>query len=82
MATPSEKLADALETLHQLQKNGSVAIRSAELSRIHRERLVQNGFLRKLSRDGMCQRDPMKHVVKALPGMRPFGNFVQPTLII
>ena len=45
MATPSEKLADALEALHDLQKNGSVAIRSADLSRTHRERLVQNGFL-------------------------------------
>ena len=45
MATPSEKLADALEALHDLQANGSVAIRSADLSRTHRERLVQNGFL-------------------------------------
>ena len=45
MATPSEKLADALEALHELQTNGSVAIRSADLSHTHRERLVQNGFL-------------------------------------
>lgn len=45
MATPSEKLADALEALHDLQTNGSAAIRSADLSRTHRERLVQNGFL-------------------------------------
>lgn len=45
MATPTEKLAHALEALHQLQKSGSVAIRSADLTRTHRERLVQNGFL-------------------------------------
>lgn len=45
MATPSEKLAHALEALHELQKSGSVAIRSADLTRTHRERLVQNGFL-------------------------------------
>jgi hypothetical protein len=45
MATPSEKLANALETLHTLQTNGVAAIRSADLSRTHRERLVQNGFL-------------------------------------
>lgn len=45
MATPSEKLADALEALHELQTSSSVAIRSADLSRTHRERLVQNGFL-------------------------------------
>lgn len=45
MATPSEKLADALEALHELQKSEAVAIRSADLSRTHRERLIQNGFL-------------------------------------
>ena len=45
MASPSEKLADALEALHELQKVDAVAIRSADLSRPHRERLVQNGFL-------------------------------------
>ncbi|PWQ93503.1 Fic family protein [Leucothrix arctica] len=45
MATPSEKLANSLEALHQLQTRGLVAIRSAELSRTHRERLIKNGFL-------------------------------------
>lgn len=45
MATLSEKLAEALEALHTLQERGAVAIRSADLSRTHRERLVQNGFI-------------------------------------
>lgn len=45
MATPSEKLAHSLEALHELQKQGYVAIRSSSLSRIHRERLCANGFL-------------------------------------
>lgn len=45
MASPSDKLADALRALHSLQSNGIIAIRSADLSRTHRERLVQNGFL-------------------------------------
>lgn len=45
MATPSQKLADALKALQQLRAAGAVAIRSAELSRVHRERLVQRGFL-------------------------------------
>lgn len=48
MATPSEKLADSLEILHKLQESGSVAIRSADLSRTHRERLVENGFLKEV----------------------------------
>jgi hypothetical protein len=45
MATPQQKLADALEALAALQKRGLVAVRSSDLSRIHRERLVKGGFL-------------------------------------
>jgi fido (protein-threonine AMPylation protein) len=48
MATPSEKLAESLEILHALQKNGVVAIRSGDLTRTHRERLCQNGFLQEV----------------------------------
>ncbi len=48
MAKPSEKLAESLEVLHQLQARGMVAIRSGNLSRTHRERLCQNGFLREV----------------------------------
>ncbi len=45
MASPSEKLADSLEVLHQLQTSGTIVIRSGDLSRTHRERLIKNGFL-------------------------------------
>ena len=45
MASPSEKLAESLEKLQALQDNGVVAITKGELSRVHRERLVKNGFL-------------------------------------
>jgi fido (protein-threonine AMPylation protein) len=45
MATPSEKLAESLDVLHELQQQGNVALRSADLSRTHRERLTKNGFL-------------------------------------
>ena len=48
MATPSEKLAESLETLKTLQHRGVVAIRSGDLSRTHRERLCQNGFLKEV----------------------------------
>lgn len=48
MATPSEKFATSLEVLHALQADGKVAIRSADLSRTHRERLLQNGFLQEV----------------------------------
>ena len=48
MAKPSEKLAESLEVLHALQERGVVAIRSSDLTRTHRERLRQNGFLQEV----------------------------------
>lgn len=45
MATPSEKLARALEALKALQERGVVAIRSGDLERLDREHLLRNGFL-------------------------------------
>lgn len=51
MATPSEKLAQSLEALAKLQKqNAGAAIRAADLSRTHRERLVEHGFLQQVIR--------------------------------
>lgn len=48
MAKPSEKLAESLELLHTLQERGVVAIRSGDLTRTHRERLIKNGFLQEV----------------------------------
>jgi fido (protein-threonine AMPylation protein) len=49
MATPPEKLAQSLAILHGLQNaNGAAAIRSRDMSRTHRERLIANGFLREV----------------------------------
>src|SRR3990170_2494841 len=45
MTRPQEKLAESLEALKELQERGVVAIRSADLTRTHRERLLRNGFL-------------------------------------
>jgi len=48
MATPSEKLADSLAALKTLQDQHVIAIRSEQLSRTHRERLLKNGFIREV----------------------------------
>ena len=48
MATPQEKLAESLEALHELQGRGIVAIRSHDLSRTDRERLLASGFLKEV----------------------------------
>ncbi len=49
MASPAEKLAQSLVILRKLQNNdGTATIRSRELSRTHRERLLANGFLQEV----------------------------------
>ena len=48
MASPHTKLAESLEILRVLQDRGVVAVRSADLTRTHRERLVKNGFLQEV----------------------------------
>ena len=46
MATPQERLADALEVLKKLQEKGQVAIKSGTLSNSHRRTLEHAGYLK------------------------------------
>ena len=48
MAAPAGKLASSLEVLKKLQDQGFVAIRSVDLTRTHRERLMKHGFLQEV----------------------------------
>lgn len=48
MSTPAEKLAVSLDSLRKLQQAGSVAIKASQLSRTHRERLLDNGFIKEV----------------------------------
>ncbi len=48
MLSPAEKLAESLGALRALQDRGVLAIRSRDLTRRHRERLLANGFLEKV----------------------------------
>jgi hypothetical protein len=51
MAEPSEKLAESLEVLRNIQQNqGFAAIQTSEISRVHRERLMKNGFLNEVAK--------------------------------
>lgn len=45
MAAPSEKLAQSLAVLKQIQDSGAIAIRASDMTRTHRERLLKNGFI-------------------------------------
>src|SRR4051812_43176112 len=48
MAAPAEKLADSLDVLRAIQEQGKHAIRTSDLTRTHRERLLANGFIREV----------------------------------
>lgn len=48
MATPGEKLAQSLEVLKKLQDKGIIAIKTTELTRVHRERLLKNGSIKEV----------------------------------
>ena len=48
MATPQQKLADALDKLRTMQHRNLVAIRSDDLSRPQRELLMKHGFLQEV----------------------------------
>lgn len=48
MAPSSDKLLNSLTTLRALQDDGHVAIRSGQLSRTHRERLLVSGYIREV----------------------------------
>jgi hypothetical protein len=48
MASPAEKLATSLEALESLQRQDRHAIRSKDMGRTDRERLVKNGFLQEV----------------------------------
>lgn len=48
MATPAENLATSLEALKTIQEKGNVAINTSALSRVDRERLISNGFIKEV----------------------------------
>lgn len=61
MATPKEKFIEALKLLKQLQEKGHVAIQTEEIpTRVHREILVKNGFLKEVTKGWYIAVDPME----------------------
>jgi hypothetical protein len=75
MATPQEKLAESLDALHALQARGIVAIRSADLSRTHRERLLAAGFLREVIKGWYISARPDEVPGDSTPWYASFWDF-------
>lgn len=75
MATPSEKLAASLEVLHQLQADGRRIFKSDELPRVHRERLVQHGFLQPVLKGWLTYSRPDAGPGDTTPWFASFWEF-------
>jgi hypothetical protein len=78
MATPSEKLAHSLGILKKLQGEGmSAAIRSADLPRTHRERLVANGFLQEVMKGWYIPSSPASPAGESTAWYASFWGFCE-----
>jgi fido (protein-threonine AMPylation protein) len=75
MATPNEKLAESLSALKALQEGGKRVFRSEELSRIHRERLVSNGFLLEVMKGWLISASPSVRRGDSTPWFASFWEF-------
>jgi hypothetical protein len=75
MAVPSEKLAESLGVIKALQKEGAVAIRSADLSRVHRERLLKGGFLQEVMKGWYIAGRPNEPVGESTAWYACFWDF-------
>lgn len=75
MATPNEKLVESLAALKALQKGGRRVFQSGELSRVHRERLVANGFLQEVMKGWLISSGPSARPGDSTPWYASFWEF-------
>ena len=75
MVTPNEKLASSLAQLEELQKTGRRVFRSAELTRLQRERLVKSGFLREVMKGWLISSSPDANPGDTTPWFASFWEF-------
>ena len=75
MATPYEKLADSLAILSELQKSGRRVFLSKELTRVHRERLLRNGFLQEVMKGWLISAGPGVRAGDSTPWYASFWEF-------
>lgn len=75
MAAPREKLASSLAELKELQSGGRRVFRSKDFSRVHRERLVSNGFLRDVIKGWLVSSSPATAEGDTTPWYASFWEF-------
>lgn len=75
MTHSSEKLAQSLEILQQLQSSGKIVIRSSDISRVNRERLLKNGFLQEVMRGWYIATQPNQAAGESTAWYASFWTF-------
>jgi Fic family protein len=75
MAAPNEKLAESLDALKALQEGGRRVFRSNHLSRVNRERLLENGFLQEVMKGWVISSSPSVREGDSTPCYASFWEF-------
>jgi hypothetical protein len=75
MPSPNEKLAESLDVLKELQQGNRRVFRSDDLSRVHRERLVENGFLQEVMKGWLISSSPETQAGESTPWHASFWEF-------
>ena len=75
MPSPNEKLAESLDVLEALQQDNQRVFRSDDLSRVHRERLVENGFLQEVMKGWLISSSPEARAGESTPWHASFWEF-------
>lgn len=75
MAKLSERLASSLTILKDLQELEKIAVKSSDLSRTHRERLVNSGFLKEVMRGWYIPTRPDEPVGERTSWYTSFWDF-------
>ncbi len=77
MAKPSEKLAQSLDALRKLQNRQGIAIiRSKDLTRTHRDRLLTGGFIREVIKGWYISTEPGEGQGESTSWFTSFWNFI------
>lgn len=75
--TPAQRrLADALDVLKKLQDGGKAAVRSSDLTRLQRESLVSNGFLRLIVKGWYMPSRPGEDTGDSTPWYAAMRDFI------
>ena len=75
MSKPNIKLAESLEVLRKLQTAFGHAIKNNQISRTHRERLVKNNFLQKVTKEWYVISNPKRVVGDTTAWYTSFWEF-------